>query len=89
MALMNPTVNINGTSRESLVADRRAVADSLMEVMKALVNTKPHMRDYQPLAFTARQAYETDLGIWTERFAMLDKLRNEVLDEALAIQEGK
>lgn len=85
MALMNPSININGTSREALVADRRNVADALMEAMAALVDTKPHGRDY----VGRDHQFSLDRRVYNERFAMLDKLRNEILEEALAIQEGK
>lgn len=84
MAIMNPVVNMNGTSREELVQQRRDIADSLMEAMKALQESKPHGRDY----IGKDHQYSLDRALFNERFAMLDKLRNDILDEALAIQQG-
>lgn len=85
MALMNPSININGTSREAMVADRRLIVERLMLSMAAMSAILPHGRDY----IGKDHQYSLDRAIWNERFAMLDKLRNEILEEALAIQEGK
>lgn len=84
MALMKPQININGTSRQNMVQDRRNVADKLMEAMKAMQETKPHGRDY----VGNMDQYYIDRDTYAARFGKLDSLRNEILDEALTIQEG-
>lgn len=82
MVIMNPSININGTSREELVNTRRNVLDKIDELMKAIQETKPHGRDY----IGKDHQYSLDRKLYADRFAMLDKLRNEILDEALDIQ---
>lgn len=79
--LMNPAVNLNGTSRESLVQVRRDAMDAVMSAMKALQETLPHGRDYVGRA----HQYDLDRATYRERFAKLDSLYNELQEEALAI----
>jgi len=79
--LMNPSVNINGTDRESLVQARRAAMESVMDAMKALEETLPHGRDYVGRA----HQYDLDRATYRERFAKLDSLYNDLQEEALAI----
>lgn len=82
--LMQPIVNINGTSRKELVQQRIDTMRAIEEVMVKLQTSKPHMRDY----LGNNERYNSDLAIYSARFATLDKMRNEVQDEALAIHEG-
>lgn len=84
MAIMRPFVNINGTARTALVDQRRAALDAIHTAMKALEQSIPHGRDY--IGDPAR--YDHDKGVYRDRFAKLDELYNEILDEALQIQQG-
>ena len=78
-----PLVNLNGASRESLVCARVAARLAVKEAMQALSECAPNGRDYQ----TAKPGrYEAARKLYTERFAFLDKLANELEDEAIAIQ---
>lgn len=81
---MTPIININGTTRESLVEARRNVLTAIDALMEAMNETAPHGRDYvgEP------ERYTFDRSIYAARFATLDKLRNEIQDEALAIHNG-
>ena len=89
MAIMQPVINNNGETKESHVEKRIDIRNAIMETMKRLQEIAPHGRDYQTLA-DSQARYNTDLEIYRARFAMLDKLNNEILDEALAIQnQGK
>lgn len=81
--LMHPKININGMTREAHIAARVEVIESLRTVMDKLAETRPHGRDY--LGDDA--ARNADLAIYSERFAVIDKLRNEIEEEALAIQD--
>lgn len=82
--LMQPIVNLNGTDRESLIDQRLVAMNALQAAMKALQGTAPHGRDY----IGHPDAFARDRAIYQARFASLDALRNELSDEALAIQEG-
>jgi hypothetical protein len=84
MAMMQPIININGSSRSSFVAERIAIVRSIESVMEVLCQTKPHGRDYPGNV----ERFATDTAIYQERFALLDKMRNEIHDEALAIHKG-
>lgn len=46
-SLIIPVVNLNGTSRESLVEDHRKALDALKVAFDALSDIAPHGRDYQ------------------------------------------
>jgi hypothetical protein len=84
MTIMRPFVNINGTSRAALVDQRRAAMEAVRLAMTALQETCPHGRDY--IGDPAR--FDHDRGVYNRRFAKLDELHNDLLDEALAIQNG-
>lgn len=88
MAIMKPAVNNNGTSRQSLVEIRVNAMKAVMGAMEALQLTKPHGRDYQSLP-NSLERYEADRAIFVERFSTLDKLHNELQEEALTIHNGE
>jgi hypothetical protein len=80
----DPIVNNNGTAKADLLTDRLIARDAIREALNALSACKPHARDYQTApAGTYEQARE----LYAERFAFLDRLHNELLDEAVRIQE--
>lgn len=41
-----PNVNLNGTSKEELVNQRRAARDALRKALSRLCEMRPHGRDY-------------------------------------------
>lgn len=84
MALMEPSTSIGGTGRNALVKQRLHAAEAIYQAMKALQETKPHGRDYVGRAYV----YEKDRATYRDRFNILDKFRNELLDEAHAIHDS-
>lgn len=84
MTIMRPFVNINGTSRTALVDQRREAMDAIRVAMEKLQETKPHGRDYS--GDNAR--FDHDRGVYNRRFTKLDELYNDLMEEALGIQEG-
>jgi len=85
--LMKPVVNINGTSKDALINARLDARLAIKEAMEKLYETKPHGRDYQTLR-DSKERYNTDLEIYAARFHSLEKLYNELLEEATAIKYG-
>lgn len=80
--LMNPRININGMSREQHIQQRIDAMLAVRNVIKALSDIRPHGRDY----IGDTDSYQRDLEIHAERIMVLDKLYNELHDEALSIQ---
>lgn len=78
-----PQVNINGTSRQALVDARIVAIEAVRTAMQALGECSPNGRDYQT---APKGEYEIARKIYMERFAFLDRLANELEDEAIAIQ---
>lgn len=85
MTIMRPFVNINGTERVALVQQRKDALDAILRAMEALEKSIPHGRDY--IGNPAR--YDHDRGVYRRRFAALDELYNDLMDEALQIQQGE
>ena len=81
--IMKPIISISGTSRKELIDQRIEAGRALMALMKTMSNMVPNGRDYigQPLAF------ERDRSIHRARFAILDAMHNELMDEALHIRD--
>ena len=87
MEMMNPLPNINGSSRESLVAARRKAMDAVNTAIAALREVRPHGRDYQTAPDPA-EALRTDQKRHNEREGALIEIYLLLQDEALAIQNG-
>jgi hypothetical protein len=84
MSIMQPIVNINGTSRDNLVKMRIEARRAIHEALRALQELSPHGRDY----IGNRDAWKRDSDIYCERFRILDAMANDLLDEGVAIMEG-
>jgi hypothetical protein len=84
MNIMQPIVNINGTSRDDLVKMRIEARRAVHEALRALQELSPHGRDY----IGNRDAWKRDSDIYCERFRILDAMANDLLDEGVAIMEG-
>jgi hypothetical protein len=78
-----PVVNINGTKRQVLVDVRIEARDAVRAAMRALDECSPHGRDYQTAAKGQLEIYRQK---HRERYAVLDRMANELEDEAIAIQ---
>ena len=83
--LMRPIPNLNGTSREALIEARVNAREAIARLMALLSETAPNGRDY----IGHPDALARDTAIYRARFASLDALSNELLDEAVAIQDGE
>jgi hypothetical protein len=85
MPIMHPIANLNGTSREKLIDTRLAAVRALRDAMKAMQELSPHMRDY--LGNSGIEAWQADRNIHIARFSALDAMANDLIDEALSLQD--
>jgi hypothetical protein len=81
--MIRPILNINGSSAFDLIDQRRNAMDALLEAIDALKHLTPNGRDY-PGHYDRCIA---DRDIHFDRLAALHALREELLDEALHIQQ--
>jgi hypothetical protein len=81
--MIRPTLNINGSSAVDLIQPRRDAMDHLMNAIEALKQVTPNGRDY----LGDRDRFIADRTTHFDRIAALHTLRNELLDEALHIQQ--
>jgi hypothetical protein len=81
--MIRPTLNINGSSADDLIQPRRDAMDHLTDAIEALKQVTPNGRDYPGQYDRCINDRETHF----ERLAALHTLRNELLDEALYIQQ--
>ena len=81
--MIRPTLNINGTSASDLIDPRRNAMDLINEVIEALKQATPNGRDYPG----DTMACVADRTTHFDRLAALHTLREELLDEALHIQQ--
>ena len=78
-----PVANLNGASKQSLVDARLAAVEALQDAMRALGECSPNGRDYQT---APAGEYEIARARYIEQFAALDRIANQLQDEAFAIQ---
>ena len=83
--MIRPILNINGTSAEELIQTRRNVIEALDTAMKALQEMTPNGRDYPGQQDCCR----ADRKLHYSRFAQLDAMRNQIMDEALEIMRQR
>ena len=81
--MIRPVINNNGTDAFDLIDARRNAMDALNEAIEALKQCTPNGRDYP--GDTMRCV--ADRTIHFDRLAALHTLREELLDEALYIQQ--
>jgi len=81
--MIRPILNINGSSAFDLIDQRRNAMDALLEAIDALKQLTPNGRDYPGQYDRCINDRETHF----ERLAALHTLREELLDEALYIQQ--
>jgi hypothetical protein len=81
--MIRPTLNINGTDAFDLINPRRNAMALIDEVIDALKQVTPNGRDY----ICDRDRLIADRDTHFDRIAALHTLRNELLDEALHIQQ--
>jgi hypothetical protein len=83
MPIMHPIANLNGTSREELIMVRVKAYNALRDAMKAMQELSPHMRDY----IGNQETWQADRNIHIARFSALDAMANDIMDEALSLQD--
>ena len=81
--MIRPTLNINGSSAFDLIDARRTAMDALNEAIEALKQVTPNGRDYPH----DMVRYVEDRDTHFDRLAALHTMREELLDEALHIQQ--
>ena len=81
--MIRPTLSINGTSAFDLIDPRRTAMDLINEVIDALKDATPNGRDY----LGDNDRLTADRTTHFDRLAALHTMREELLDEALHIQQ--
>ena len=81
--MIRPIFNINGSSAFDLIDQRRNAMDALLEAIDALKQCTPNGRDYPGHYDRCIADRETHF----DRLSSLHALREELLDEALHIQQ--
>ena len=81
--MIRPILNNNGTDAFDLIDARRNAMDLINELIEALKQVTPNGRDY--IGDTERLTADRNLHF--DRLAALHTLREELLDEALYIQQ--
>lgn len=81
--MIRPIININGSSAFDLIDQRRNAMDALLEAIDALKQCTPNGRDYPGHYDRCIADRETHF----DRLSSLHALREELLDEALHIQQ--
>ena len=84
---MRRIVNLNGTSRDDLVAQQRAVMDAADTLLEAMGMANPHGRDYQLNADPTD--YQQDRDEWQEKRREAQDIRDYAYLCAMGIQDGK
>lgn len=81
--MIRPILNINGTDAFDLIDPRRNAMDLLQDAIEALKQATPNGRDYPGDYDRCGEDRNTHF----DRLALLHTLREELLDEALYIQQ--
>jgi hypothetical protein len=81
--MIAPTLNLNGSSADDLIAPRREALDHLMDAIEALRRVAPNGRDYP----AGVDALNHDRDLHFTRLVNLNLLREEIMKEALAIKK--
>jgi len=81
--MIRPTLNPNGSSAFDLIDPRRTAMGLIDEVIEALKQVTPNGRDY----LCQRDRLTADRNTHFDRLAALRVLREELLEEALHIQQ--
>lgn len=79
-----PRVNLNGSSRDALIEQRRNVCDALRTALQALQEAAPHGSDYQTAPIGS---YELARSLYETRYRQIEDMRKEITEEAMAIQD--
>lgn len=86
-SLVQPIVNLNGTTKENLVNQLRHVLDALRQVESAMAEANPHGRDYQNSRIDGQNLVYAAADAWHERRAVIAKLKQEIEEHAFKISQ--
>jgi hypothetical protein len=81
--MIRPTLNINGSSAAELIDPRLNAMALIDEAIEALKQVTPNGRDY----LCQRDRLTADRNTHFDRLAALHTLCNELLEEALHVQQ--
>ena len=81
MPTMKPIVNLNGSSRHSLIEARKKARIAIVDAMDAMRDMAPHGRDYIGNA----EALGRDAEVFSSRMMALRQMEEDILSEALAL----
>lgn len=82
--IVAPTVNINGTSRLSLLGDYLDAMASIRATLTSLAKITPHGRDYQTVP---HEAYTVAREQHFARVAAIEKVYDEITSIAMAVHD--
>lgn len=82
--LFAPTIHLNGTSKEALLADLLGAINAIVAAKEALRKTHPHGRDYYVQPVDPTQLAIRQFG---RREAALEAVREELTLIAMAVQD--
>jgi type VI protein secretion system component VasF len=77
-----PNVNLNGTSRETLVEQRKEAINALNDALVPLLLMTPHLRDYPD-----QNEYRDAIIIHDARIQKINDIVRELVTEAMEIAE--
>lgn len=80
-----PTIHLNGTSADTLLAETRAAIDALAIARKALADMTVHGRDHYVKA--DKESLAKALAEHEARFAAIDRIAAELTDLYLGIRD--
>jgi len=80
-----PTVHLNGTSRDELVAQLRTAIEAIHAAESALTKAAPHGRDYYPQGSDAIRVAQQEHAA---RLVKLQEIESELTEIALAIMDA-
>ena len=81
--MINPIINLNGSSADALIRPRMAAIDCLMDAIEALKQVAPHGRDY----IGDPPRLDLDRDIHFHRIVALRDICEELFAEVLRIKE--
>jgi hypothetical protein len=85
--LIKEIVNLNGTSRDSLVNQRIEARQALASALDALIETSPHPRDFPDSVPGAAVSYQQARKIYQDRLTSIHALMEDLQAEAEALSE--
>jgi len=81
--LVPPIVNLNGTSREELLAQQLDVLEAIEVLIRTMQVAMPNARDFQPRP----QEYIPARDAWIERIEILTQMKQQLAANAYCISQ--